>query len=314
MPVKAFHIYKNVRFMTQMGVIDTPKQWRFAASEVRQTANLRWWEQLQDPVLNQLMERALMGNLDLKIAIANVDQYMGLYASTKANLFPQIFGGFTYNRQQLSGNENPSFSFGKVPDSDYVNFGPTMNWELDVWGQLRRANEAARADLLRQEYMRDTVTLTMMSLVAQTYINLRALDAILEITQETVKNLQDQNRINQVRFDMGYTSEIELTQSNSELERRRALIPQYKQQIAQTEHALCVLLGINPAAIARGKKLKEMQPLAVPAGLPSDLLARRPDIQIAEQSLIAANAKIGVARGEYFPKIQLTGNIGEASV
>ncbi|QPK63576.1 efflux transporter outer membrane subunit [Methylomonas sp. LL1] len=292
--------------------IQAPQQWRFGVDDARETANLAWWEQLQDPVLNQLVDQALLNNLDLKIAIANVEQFMGVYGATRANLFPQIFGQGGYQRQQTSGEATGLG--GKIPDTDAAQLGATMFWELDVWGQLRRAKEAAGADMLAQEAARDAVVLTLVSSVAQTYITLRALDRGLEITRQTVASLTEENRIAKARFDAGYASEIEVSQSDSELERRRALVPNYEQQIAQAEHALSLLLGKPPGAIARGRTLDDLLPPAVPAGLPSEQLARRPDIQQAEQNLIAANARIGVARGEYFPKVTLTGDLGQASI
>jgi len=292
--------------------IEAPKQWRFAAADARETANLPWWEQLNDPALNRLVEQAIANNLDLKIAIANVEQFMGVYGATRANLFPQIFGQGGYDRQQTSG-EALGLG-GKIPDTDSAQLGAVMFWELDVWGQLRRAKEAAGADLLAQESARNTVVLTLVSSVAQTYITLRALDRSLEITHKTVASLTEENRIAKARFNMGFASEIEVSQSDSELERRRALIPSYEQQIAQAEHALSLLLGKPPGPIDRGLTLDNLSPPAVPAGLPSEQLIRRPDIQQAEQNLIAANARIGVARGEYFPKVRLTGDVGQASI
>jgi multidrug efflux system outer membrane protein len=156
--------------------------------------------------------------------------------------------------------------------------------------------------------------LTLVSSVAQTYIELRSLDRNLEITQDTVAALTEENRIANARFAAGFSSEIEVSQSDSELERRRALIPLYEHQIAQAENALSVLLGKPPGPIARGRSLDELIPPAVPAGIPSELLMRRPDIQQAEQNLIAANARIGVARGEYFPKVTISGDVGQASM
>ncbi|QWF72080.1 efflux transporter outer membrane subunit [Methylomonas paludis] len=293
--------------------IAAPQQWRFAAEETRDTANLPWWEQLQDPALNKLVEQALLNNLDLKIAIANVEQFMGVYGTVRSNLFPQIFGLGSYDRQQTSSQALP-FGLGKRPDTDSAQLGATMSWELDVWGQLRRAKEAAGADLLAQKAARDGVVLTLVSAVAQSYIVLRALDLDLQITKQIVASLSEENRIAKARFEEGQASEIELIQSTSELERRRAFIPYYEQQIAQTEHALSLLLGKPPGAIERGLSLNEMHFPAVPAGLPSELLMRRPDIQQAEQNLISANAKIGVARGQYFPTVTLGGNVGQASL
>jgi multidrug efflux system outer membrane protein len=297
--------------------IDTPKQWRFAERQARDVTNIMWWEQLGDPSLNRLVEQAVKGNLDLKIAVANVEQFMGLYGSTRANLFPQIFGSADYLHNQPSnkglGIDFPGIDIGKLSERDEGRLAASMNWELDVWGALRRANEAARADLLAQEAFKRAVILTLVSQVAQTYVTLRELDKSLEITQSIVKSLEEELRIARVRFTEGYTSELEVKQVDSEYQRRSALVPVYEQNIAQTEHALSVLLGRNPGPIERGLSLDQLKLPAVPAGLPSDLLARRPDIQEAEQTLIAANARIGVARGLYFPRISLTGDVGQLS-
>jgi multidrug efflux system outer membrane protein len=295
--------------------IHTPKQWRFADQEARDTTNLEWWKQLGDPELNRLVDQAILGNLDLKVAVATVDQFMGLYGSTRSNLFPQISGNGSFARIQPSGDQslftqNLGLTF---QERDTAQIGAQMNWELDVWGTLRRANEAAFADMLAQEGVKRAVILTLASQVAQTYIQLRTLDKNLEITRAVVKTLEEQLKIEQARFREGFSSELAVRQIESEYQRRLALVPAAEQAIAQTEHALKVLLGQNPGPIHRGRSLDEMKLPAVPAGLPSDLLARRPDIQRAEQQLIAANARIGVARGQYFPKIGLTGDVGQLS-
>lgn len=295
--------------------VETPKQWRFTESNVLQNAtNSSWWEQLGDPVLNQLVNQAVQGNLDLKIAIANIDRFMGQYGSTRANLFPQISGSANYSHAQPSSVGGDPLSAGtNGSEIDYGRLAASMNWELDIWGRLRRANEAALADLLSQEAVQRAVILTLVSQVAQTYIVLREYDKNLEITKNIVKSLKEELRLAKIRFDEGYTSELELEQADSEYQRRSAFIPQYEQQIAITENALSVLLGRNPGPIQRGLSLDELKLPAVPAGLPSDLLAQRPDIQQAEQELIAANARIGVARGLYFPQISLTGGVGQMS-
>ena len=295
--------------------VDTPQHWRFAESDVRKNAtNLKWWEQLGDPVLNRLVNQAVQGNLELKIAIANVEQFMGQYGSTRANLFPQIFGAANYAHVQPSSAGGDVLNTGTNKDEvDFGRLGASMNWELDIWGRLRRANEAARADLLSQEAVKRAVILTLVSQVAQTYITLRELDKNLEITKNIVNSLEEELRIAKIRFDEGYTSELELEQADSEYQRRSAFIPLYEQQITITENALSVLLGRNPGPIPRGLTLDELKLPAVPAGLPSDLLAQRPDIQQAEQELIAANARIGVARAQYFPQISLTGSVGQMS-
>lgn len=296
--------------------VDTPRQWRFADREARDTTNLEWWRLLGDPELDRLVNRAVSGNLDLKIAIASVEQFMGLYGSTRANLFPQFSGFGDYLRRQPSGKSlvlPGSLDF-NPQQNDYARLGVQMNWELDVWGVLRRDNEAAFADMLSQEFVKRGVLLSLASTVAETYIQLRTLDKSLEITRDIVRTLEEQKRIAAARFREGYSSELDLRQVESEYERRSALIPAIEKNIAKAEHALKVLLGQNPGPIRRGKTLDELIRPPVPRGLPSDLLIRRPDIQQAEQELIAANARIGVARGQYFPKIMLTGDVGQLSV
>ena len=281
--------------------VDTPKQWRFADKAARDTTNLKWWKLLGDPMLDKLVNRAILGNLDLKIAVARVDEFMGLYGTTRSNLFPQVSGFAEYHRQVLP----------VLGERNVTRLGGQLSWELDVWGALRRANEAAFADLLGQEAFQRAVILTLASDVAQTYIQLRTLDKNLEITRRMVGTLEEQLSIETIRFKEGFGSDLEVSQIRSEYERRQALIPVAEQAIAQTEHALKVLLGQNPGPIPRGKSLDELKLPAVPAGLPSDLLVRRPDIRIAEQTLIAANARIGVARGLYFPKVLITGDLGQ---
>lgn len=292
-----------------------PIKWRFGTQQVREVTNVRWWEQLGDRRLNALIESALRGNLDLQLAAARVEQFMGLYGSTRAVLFPQIFGEVSYRRLQIAPQQfgvPPDF-FGGVPDTNLGRLAATMEWEIDVWGKLRRAKEAAKAELLASEAFEQAVILTLVSQVAQTYVTLRELDKNREITLAIMQILGDQLKIAEARFREGFTSQLEVEQVRSELERRSAILPLVEQTIAETEHALKVLLGENPGPVIRGLTLDELRMPAVPAGLPSDLLARRPDIRQAEQQLIAANARIGVARGLFFPRIFLTGDVGQVS-
>jgi len=297
----------------QKPTVGIPGKWRFSDQEARDVTNTNWWQQMGDPVLNRLVDRAILGNLDLKVAAANVDKFMGQYGTTRSNLFPQLSGNASYSRRQISGQQYniPGMS---STDTDYAQLDAQMNWELDVWGALRRANEAAFADMLAQEAIKKGVILTLVSDVALTYIQLRTLDKDLEITKNVVHALEEEMRIAKLRFKEGYTSGLEVSQAESEYQRRSAQIPAYEEQIAQTEHAMSLLLGRNPGPIERGLSLDELKLPVVPAGLPSDLLARRPDIQSAEQNLIAANARIGVARGLYFPQISLSGNVGQLGV
>lgn len=296
--------------------VDTPQTWRFEDKEAKDVANTAWWEQFNDPVLNDLIQTALRDNKDIKIAAARVEQFAGQYGTTRAALFPQVGAGGLYGRQRISELTGPS----PLEDSPVGN--PTFNssqlflnaaWEIDLWGKLRRATEAARADLLSTEEARRSVILTLVTSVANSYVNLRDLDKQLEITKQAAKNYKDGYDIFKLRFEYGIVSQIEVSQAKSQYDQALANIPLFENLIAQQENALSTLLGRNPGPIARGKTIDVLMLPAVPAGLPSEILTNRPDIRQAEQNLIAANANIGVAKALYFPSISLTGLFGWAS-
>ncbi|MEE7624687.1 efflux transporter outer membrane subunit [Methylobacter sp. Wu8] len=287
-----------------------PDAWRFAAAETVAASDTSWWEQFGDPHLTKLIEQALRYNKDLLIATATVEEYLGLYSITRADLFPQISAN-AFGQQE----KDSETTYGAAPTPAYDSIQSTLNlsWEIDVWGRLRRATEAARANLYAQEEIRRTVVLTLTTGVARSYVQLRELDVRLEIAKQTLVDRREAYRIAQARFDGELNSKAQVRQAESEVHNAAAIIPQLEKLIAQKEHELSVLLGHNPAAIERGLPLAELHLLGVPAGLPSELLARRPDIRQAEQGLIAANANIGVAKGEYFPKFTITGTFGTAS-
>ena len=294
--------------------IDTPSTWRFEETETKDVVNTRWWEQFNDPVVNDLIVASLAENKDLKIAAARVEQYVGFYWTDRASLFPQI--GYTAQGGQQRASENltpPLSSSMRNPFTEYQGYF-SGSWEMDIWGKLRRATEAAKADLLATEEYKRGVLLTLVTAVATGYITLRDLDKQLEIAKETAKSREDSYKLFKLRFEGGVISELELSQVKSEYEQALARIPLLEKRISFQENALCVLLGRNPSPIPRGKTIDELTLPAVPQGLPSDLLANRPDIRQAEQSLIAANARIGVARALYFPSISLTGMFGYASL
>ncbi len=203
-----------------------------------------------------------------------------------------------------SGVENPA--------NDYqISFN--VNWEIDLWGKLRRATEAAKADLLSTEEARQAVILSLVGAVSTGYINLRDLDKQLEVAARTVKAREESYKLFKLRYAGGVISELELNQVKSEYEQALAVIPQIVNQIGFQENALSQLLGRNPGPIERGKSIDELTLLSIPAGLPSELLEKRPDIRQAEQELIAANARIGVAKAQFFPTISLTGLFGWSS-
>ncbi len=292
---------------------DTPEAWRIEEKETKEMANTIWWEQFNDPVLNELIQVALKQNADLKIAAARVEEYIGYYWVGRSGFFPQIYAGGTGGQQR--GTEN-----GQSPMPDNIKNPATLyqsalsgTWEIDIWGRLRRATEAARASLLATEEGKRAVILSLVTSVAGNYVNLRDLDKQLDITIRTAKVREDSYNIFKLRFEGGIISELELSQIKSEYEQALARIPLIEKQITQQENSLNVLLGKNPGSIVRGKTVDELVFPAIPSGLPSDILEQRPDIKQAEQTLIAANAQIGVARALYFPTISLTGNYGWAS-
>ena len=299
--------------------VEIPPSWRFEEKEAGEVGNTAWWEQFDDPVLNELIQSALKGNKDIKIAAARVEEFMGRYGTTRAALFPQVSASANASRSRSTVNSpagivNPG-DYVVLPSNPANTFQPSLNasWEIDLWGKLRRATEASRADLLSTEEARRAVILTLVTAVASAYVNLRDLDTQLEIAQRTARSRGDSYRLFQLRFGGGVISELELSQVKSEYEQTLSTIPFIEKTIAQQENALSVLLGRNPGPVPRGKKIDELVLPAVPAGLPSDLLTNRPDIRQAEQDLMAANARIGVARSLYFPTISLTGLFGFAS-
>lgn len=293
--------------------VETPPAWRLTEENARETVNTAWWRQLDDPVLDDLIAAAIGENRDLRIASARVDAFAARLGVVRADLYPQVGAGALFGQQQVtqrSGNDLPlGYHIVTGTQEVYLN----ASWELDIWGRIRRSSEAARADLLASEEGRRGVILSLVSSVAVSYMNLRDLDKQLEISQRTAELRKGSYELLQMRFEAGIINEMELAQSKSEYEQALATIPQIEKSIAFQENALNVLLGRNPGPIPRGKSIDELKLPVVPAGLPSELLERRPDIKQAEQNLISANAQIGVAKAAYFPALSLTGLLGYAS-
>jgi multidrug efflux system outer membrane protein len=293
-------------------VVETPATFRFAESDAKDLVNTAWWEQFQDPALNQLIATALADNKDVKIAAARVEQFLGQFVTTRSQLFPQIGAGFNAERERIPlGTAQLPAGVGPV----FNQFQGTLSasWEIDFFGKLRRQTESARASLLASEEGRRATILTLVASVATSYVNLLSLDRQLKIANATVASREASVKVFELRFAGGQVAQMQLAQSQSEYEASRATIPQIELQIAQQEDSLSILLGHNPDAIPRDRELDDLALPAVPAGLPSDLLERRPDLRQAEQDLIAANAQIGAARALYFPSISLTGLFGTAS-
>jgi multidrug efflux system outer membrane protein len=297
----------------QRSTVDAPEAFRFDDKAARDLVNTAWWEQFKDPVLNDLLRTALAENRDVKIAAARVEEFFGRYGVTRSQLFPQAGAQGQAGRQRISTETSPPLAAGTSNTFDAYFLDLGVAWEIDVWGRLRRSTEAGRAELLASEQGRLTVILSLVSAVAISYVTLVDLDRQLEIARSTAQSRGEFYRIFKLRFDGGVVSEVELSQASSDYEVALASIPPLERQIAQQENALSVLLGRNPGPILRGRTLDKLVLPQVPAGLPSELLERRPDLRQAEQVLIAANARIGVARAAYFPSISLTGLLGTAS-
>lgn len=282
----------------------TPVQdrWNVEYQAAENLANISWWRQFGDPVLDSLIETAVRGNLDLKVAAARVDQYLGMLDTTRSQYFPQISAAYTGSEQRQAGLPNESHQ-------------ATVNaaWELDLWGRIRRSTETAQAQIVASEAGRRGVLMTIVANVASGYLTLGGLDRQLEVTKATAKAYAESLKLFQLRFQYGTVSQLEVSQSESQYEAARQSIPAYESLIRQQENLISQLLGRPPEPIPRGKRLDELTPPGIPADLPSELLERRPDILQAEQTLIAANAQVGVAKAAYFPKISLTGALGVAS-
>lgn len=298
--------------------VETPAAYRFSESAAQAVADTAWWDRFGDPVLSALVDEALRNNLDVQIAAARVDAFLGAYVTTRSALFPQvaISPGFPVQaaRQQGSRISTPQ----RVPvnvSTEYSTYqaGLSASWEIDLWGKVRRQTEAARANLLASDEARRGIVLSVAASAAAGYVTLRDLDRRLEIARETEQSRSASLDLFRKRFSGGVISQLELAQVTSEYEAAVAAIPNYEAQIAKQETALSLLLGRNPGPIARGKSIDELTPIPIAPGLPSELLDRRPDVREAEQQLVAANAQIGAAKAQYFPSISLTGAFGAVS-
>jgi len=290
--------------------IDTADRFRMAETEGESIANLPWWELLHDEQLQRLIKQALAENRDLKQAVASVEEFQARISMARSDFFPGInmatnapalgtLGGFV-----VPGFPTPFSYFGQS----------NLNWEMDIWGRVRRANEAARADLLAREENRRAVILTLVSDVAQSYFDLLQLDLQLGIARRALQSWEETVALAQHRLRGGVISRLDADQFEAERANVSARVAELERQMVQKENELSVLLGKNPAPIARGRLLMEQtMPPEVPAGLPSDLLQRRPDILQAEQTLAAATARIGMTKAARFPRITLTGMLGVAS-
>ncbi len=286
--------------------IATPPQFRGSESESDQASlgDRKWTEIFQDKVLQSLLDEALLNNRDLKLAAQRVLAAEGQLTSTRSGLFPQIgaTGGAALQRREGSGF-NVANGLGGV------------TWEIDLFGRIRRATEAAEADLRSLEQDQASLRQLLVSQVASAYFQLRELDQELAILRDSLKTRESSVRLVSARMTGGVGTSIDVDQATSLVHQADASISNVEKGIEQTENLICFLLGRRPGPIERGATLPEQtDAIPVPAGLPSSLLERRPDLRAAEQRLIAANARVGVAKAAFFPAITLTGTGGYQSV
>jgi multidrug efflux system outer membrane protein len=276
--------------------------------------DLKWWEVFNDEQLQELEREALKQNYDLRNAAARVEAARASLGITRSNQFPNLAAGAEISTTRFSRNGATSLPPELAPSQNRTFGVATLNllsFEVDIWGRLRRATEAARANLLSAEENKKAVMTTLVSDVAAAYFSLRELDYELEISQRTLATRQQSLDLIRNRQSGGVATLLDLRQAEQLVYSASETIPVLQQQIEQTENQISLLLGKSPGEVARGRSLIE-QNLApeVPAGLPSALLERRPDIRAAEQNLVVANAEIGVAKAAYFPQISLTGFLG----
>lgn len=294
-------------------MVDSPGGWRIEFEEAQDLTNTVWWELFEDPVLDDLILTALRENKDIRIAAARVEEFAARVGIADSASLPQVFYGASGFRDRASRQTAVGVPAGVDRTSDFYDATINVGWELDIWGRIRRASEAARAELLAADEGRLTVLLTLVSSVATSYIQLRSLDKQLDIANRTLRTRAESVHLFKLQFQGGLISDLELAQVRSEYEDAAVRIPAIELAIALLENSISVLLGRNPGPIARGKSIDELVLPLVPSGVPSELLVRRPDLRGAEQALIAANARIGEARAAYFPRISLTGLFGYAS-
>jgi multidrug efflux system outer membrane protein len=288
--------------------LDVPGQYRGLAPGLGAGGNfaeMKWESVFPDQVLQSLIKEALTNNYDIRIAATNIVQAQASLGVTRSNQLPSLSGSFGVQNEKSAGTPgSPTFDIA----------GLQLSYIVDFWGQYRRATEAARANLLASEYARHLVETTLISSVALDYFQLRQLDSQLDFSQETVASDQDSLRINTINYKGGEYAITDVYQAKLLVEQAEAEVITLKQSLEQTENQLSILLGRNPGSIPRGLNLIDQPHLdEVPAGLPSAILERRPDVRQAEESLVAANANVGVAKAAFFPQIPLTATFGAES-
>lgn len=293
--------------------VEAPKSFQYETKDATQTADTLWWQQFGDPELDGLVAEALAHNSNIAIAAANVAQASAFLTQTRSQFFPQVGYGVDGTRQR---SPEPAFAQNLPnypnPTTAYQT-ALSASWEIDLWGRIQRQSEAALANVLATDEARRGVVLSLVASVVNSYLQLRGLDAQLDVAKQTLQTYKESVDLFTLQFEYGQVSQMNVAQAQSQYESAAAQIPLIESQIAQNQNALAVLIGRDPGPIARGKSVYDLKLPSVPAGVPSQLLERRPDLLQSEQQLIAANAQIGAAKALYFPTISLTGAFGSAS-
>jgi multidrug efflux system outer membrane protein len=284
-------------------------------AETASLADLPWWEAFHDPVLRDLIREALGGNYSVQIAAARVQEARAHLGEARSKFFPSIWYGFTAQEQKNGIATQLGLNTSGTSEAQSLYAGVlAASWELDIWGRIRRSTEAARANLLANEDAQRGVLLSLVGDLAQAYFELLALDEKLQIARHSTDAFQSTYDLFKDRLEFGVASQLQTSRAQGALGAAEATIPEIEAQIASKENQISILLGRVPGPIPRGTPMYD-QPVAptVPAGLPSALLERRPDLRQAEQELVRANALVGVAKADFFPKLNLTGLLGTAS-
>lgn len=286
--------------------LDVPGAFVQPADAGASIANLEWWNLFRDAQLQFLIRTALAENKDLRVSLQRIREARALLTFTRADQYPFIDGSGSVSRERPSKILFP----GSDTSNNYA-LSANLSFEVDLWGKLRRATEAAQADLLATEASYRNVTISLVSNVASVYFLLRDLDARLQVARDTVYGRRESLGIIQARFDKGTVPELDVNQAQVELAIAEAAVSAFERESVQAENALQFLLGRNPGPVQRGLALKQqVLPSDIPAGLPSELLQRRPDLVLAEERLVAETARIGVAEALRYPSIGLTGSLG----
>lgn len=291
--------------------LDGPERIRGDGMATESWGDLGWWDVYQDPALSALIRQSMGSNLDMRIAAARIEQARAAAGVSRLQQLPQIDASGAVSRRKTSESATAA---GADRLGEQGSAGIALSWELDLWGRLRRLNQAARADLLASEYARRGVATSLVADIATAYFSLQSFDRRLDITRRTITTREDFLKLTRAQFQRGVVSGLDVASAEAQLAIAQANQPALERSAAQAENLLSLLLGGNPGGVERSPSDATQAPMPeTPAGLPSRLVERRPDILQSEQALVAANARIGAARAALFPTISLTGSFGVLS-